>query len=105
MIVASSSGEEVKVKRNIPHSLSLSDAYPNPFNPSTTLSLAMRDGGEVLMEVLNIEGQVVSTLVDGYLNAGDYPINWDAHNMTSGMYLLKVESAGLIQTQKLMLVK
>ena len=105
LIVAGASGEEVKVERNLPNSLTLGDAYPNPFNPSTTFSLALSKGEEVLMQVVNVKGQVVSTLVDGYLNAGSYSLVWDAHNMTSGMYLLKVQSAGVVHTQKLMLVK
>ncbi len=105
VIIASTSGKQVDVKVSIPKSISLGKAYPNPFNPSTAMDLNLSDASFVSMQVVNVKGQIVSTLVDGYMDAGYHSITWDAQNMTSGMYFVKVEANGELITQKLMLVK
>ena len=50
-------------------------------------------------------GQTVSTLMGGYMNAGSYTLTWDASDQVSGMYLVRAETAGVVSTQKLLLIK
>ena len=50
-------------------------------------------------------GQAVSTLAEGYMNAGSYTLTWDASNQVSGMYLVRAETTGFVSTQKLLLIK
>jgi len=88
-----------------PNAISLSDAYPNPFNPTTSFNLEVGNSGHVTMNVYNLMGQVVGTLVNNTMDAGNYNITWDATNFSSGMYIVKAETVNGIASQKVMLVK
>jgi len=83
----------------------LSDAYPNPFNPSTTVELTVPEAGHVSVMVYNIAGQLMAELADSYMDANQYQFTWQGENLPSGMYLLRAEYAGQVSTQKLMLLK
>ena len=89
----------------MPTIFSLSSAYPNPFNPVTRLSLTIPDNGNVNVQVYNLHGQIVSTLLSGHQPANTYSLVWDASNSPSGMYFVKAEFGGITETQKLMLIK
>ena len=86
-------------------SFALSSAYPNPFNPTTSITLEVSDAGYVSVQVFNIMGQVAATLIEGYMNSGNYTLTWDASQQVSGMYLVKAQNAGEVITQKLLLIK
>jgi hypothetical protein len=88
-----------------PKEFSIQSAYPNPFNPTTRLTLDIPAAGQVSVQVYNIMGQIVATLANGYMDADTYTLTWDASNMSSGMYFVKAEVAGMETTQKLMLMK
>ena len=105
LIVANSSGQKIGVDIVSPATFSLGDAYPNPFNPSTSIALDVSDAGNVNVAVYNLMGQAVATLAEGYMNAGSYTLTWDASNQVSGMYLVRAETAGFVSTQKLLLIK
>ena len=102
MIVANSSD---RVNVTAPTEFSLSEAYPNPFNPSTTVELTLPEAGYVSVMVYNITGQFIAELADSYMDANQYQFTWEAENVPSGMYLLRAEYAGQVSTQKLMLLK
>ena len=89
----------------IPTVFGLNDAYPNPFNPTTSVELAMPQDGFVSVKVYNLMGQVVATLHEGNLTANSYSFTWDAADVASGMYLLQAEMAGNVDVQKIMLMK
>ena len=89
----------------IPVEFGLSAAYPNPFNPTTNLGLALNADGFVNMSVFNIRGQVVEVLVDRNMRAGYHNIMWNADGIASGMYFVKVENGVNVAMQKLMLLK
>ena len=102
VLVASSSGS-VDIR---PAHVSLSAAKPNPFNPTTSLELAVPVSGHVSVQVYNLMGQVVATLTDGFMEANtNKTLTWDASNVSSGMYLVKAQTANAVTTQKLMLLK
>jgi len=102
VIVANS---EARVNVGMPTAFSLSEAYPNPFNPTTSMTLAVAEAGNVSVQVYNIMGQVVATLASGHMDASTYTLTWDASNVSSGMYFVKAEAAGSVTTQKLVLMK
>jgi hypothetical protein len=102
MIVANSSD---RVNVTAPTEFSLSEAYPNPFNPSTTVELTVPEAGHVSVMVYNITGQFIAELADSYMDANQYQFTWQGENVPSGMYLLRAEYAGQVFTQKLMLLK
>ena len=89
----------------MPTEFSLSSAYPNPFNPVTNMKLSLVNAGQVSMNVYNVSGQLVDVLVEGILDAGYHNITWDASNVASGVYFVKVNSGTNVSVQKLMLLK
>ena len=103
MIVANST-EEIAVD-TITAEFGLSAAYPNPFNPSTTVSLTVPSADYVSVKVYNLMGQVVGVLADGMMEANVYSFTWDASDMSSGVYLVKAESSSSVDIQKIMFVK
>ena len=96
---------EVSASLPLAGSFSLSQAYPNPFNPTTTMTLSMPVAGDMQVEVYNLLGQVVATLTSGYRDAGTYNLTWDASAVASGMYFVTAQADGFNTTQKLILVK
>ena len=102
-IVANSSSEVSTTISEMTFDLGV--AYPNPFNPTTNLSLTIPEPGYVNVSVFNIVGQQIAELANGNMESGVYNLTWNASNASSGMYLVKAEYSGLIITQKLMLLK
>ena len=84
---------------------SLSGAYPNPFNPTTSVELMIPEAGMVSVNVYNLTGQLITALVNGYMQADSYLLTWNADHAPSGMYLVRAEYAGLVSTSKLLLLK
>ena len=89
----------------LPTTYKLSVAYPNPFNPATTMDLTIPEAGNVNVQVYNLTGQIVATLASGYMDANTYTLTWDASEVSSGIYFVQAQADGFTATQKLMLVK
>jgi len=79
--------------------------YPNPFNPTTTVSFTTSTQGLAKVEVFNQNGQMVSTLHSGNLTAGSHSMPWDAKNATSGTYFVRVSQNGETISNKMLLLK
>ena len=79
--------------------------YPNPFNPSTKISWQSSVGSHQTLKIYNILGTEVATLVDEYKPAGSYEVDFDASDLSSGVYLYKLQSGGNIITKKMTLIK
>jgi len=92
----------------IPTEFGLSQNYPNPFNPSTVIgfSLPMIESRHaVVLQVYNLTGQLVETLVDAQMDAGYHSVTWNADNFSSGVYIAKLITGSFQSTQKLLLLK
>ncbi len=89
----------------LPMSVELNQNYPNPFNPTTTIRFGLPHKGTVRLMVYNAIGQMVSTLVQGELEAGFHQITFDASNLTSGVYLYRLQAGDFVQTRKLVLLR
>lgn len=90
----------------IPDGHSLKQNYPNPFNPNTVISYQLPVNSEVSLKVFDVLGREVATLVDGYIASGEYPVVFDAGNLSSGMYFYQLKTAnGFSETKKMMLLK
>tara|TARA_Y100000389_G_scaffold99160_1_gene95860 strand:+ start:844 stop:3837 length:2994 start_codon:yes stop_codon:yes gene_type:complete len=85
--------------------LSISKAYPNPFNPSTNLDYSIMNSGHVEITVFDVTGRKVSILENSFKNAGDYNIVWNAQNNTSGIYYIQILAGNELKTQKVVLLK
>lgn len=83
----------------------LDQNYPNPFNNQTTLEYALTGTSDVLLEVYNSTGQLITTLVDSQQGEGRYEVFLDASGLASGVYLYRIIVDGEANTRKLMLVK
>jgi hypothetical protein len=66
----------------------LMSAYPNPFNPRTTITLAMPEDSPIQMEVVDLLGRTVAVLADGEFPVGSHRFTWDATNVATGIYLI-----------------
>ena len=96
--------------RIVPEEYNLSDAYPNPFNPTTTLSFSVPTEGVVSLNIYDMTGRLVSTLVDGNLEQGYHCITWNGmdsngHAVSSGMYIYSLNGEGVSITKKMVLLK
>jgi hypothetical protein len=94
----------------VPMSYSLDQNFPNPFNPSTTLAYSLKDPGHVTLDIYNVLGQNVRTLVDEYLDAGTYTKIWDGCDNSgqpsaSGMYFYRIKSGDFTEVKKMVMVK
>ena len=105
-VLASSDGTNyVNVEMNMPVAYAISDAYPNPFNPSTAIDIALDTDANVSVKVFNIMGQLVDVVSEGNLNAGSHSVTWDASQVSSGVYFINTEIGSDLSVQKVMLVK
>ena len=86
------------------------DIYPNPFNPGTMIHYALPSDGLITVSVFNVLGQKVSTLLNGYKEAGSYAVAWNStdgkgETVPSGIYFVTMEHPGGILTQKITFLK
>ncbi len=94
----------------LPESFQLQQNYPNPFNPSTTIAFELMSESEVTLEVYNMLGQKVSTLITGHLSAGEHRIEWDGTNsggdrVATGVYFYRLSNSEFSQSRKMVLLK
>ena len=89
----------------IPSIFEVSNAYPNPFNPSTAIDINIPEAGMLNVGVYNLKGQLMSTLMNKNVYPGSYSLAWDASNLTSGLYIFSVTYGDKTYNQKVTLVK
>ncbi len=92
-------------RTGIPGEFSLSQNYPNPFNPTTNIKFSLPKASKVTLIVYNILGQRVAQLINEDLNAGNYNYKFDATNLSSGIYLYRIQTDNYMQTKKMILLK
>ncbi|MDD5291550.1 MAG: T9SS type A sorting domain-containing protein [Patescibacteria group bacterium] len=88
-----------------PLRFSLHQNYPNPFNPATTISFNLIFGDDTCLEILNLSGQKVATLLDGYCEAGRHEVYWNATGFSAGVYFARLQSGDFTATKKMTLLK
>ena len=88
-----------------PTKVSLYNAYPNPFNPSTKITYDVPSEMDISLMVFDIRGRMVQELVSGVKAQGQYELNWDANAQASGVYIVRLIAGESIHTQKIMLIK
>ncbi|MBP7563499.1 MAG: T9SS type A sorting domain-containing protein, partial [Candidatus Cloacimonetes bacterium] len=86
------------------NSLFLSN-YPNPFNPSTTISWQMPEEGQVEVSIFNIKGQKVKTLCHQRLTSGQHQIVWDGKEYGSGVYFVRLQTGNQTLIRKILMMK
>jgi len=94
-----------QISADVPKTFLLEQNYPNPFNPSTTIRYQLPVASEVKLEVYDVLGKKVATLVSERQAAGYYQYVWNANGLTSGVYFYRLQAGGFVETKKMMLVK
>jgi len=95
----------VEPSRSLPKGVHLEQNFPNPFNPVTTISYTIPLHTHVLLQVYNVLGQLVRTLVNTDRQAGTYRVSWDAGTRPSGMYFYRMTAGEFVQTRKAILIR
>lgn len=93
------------VSTEIPERSGIDNNFPNPFNPSTTISFRVSQQGFIKIAVFNMLGEEVAELIQNELKPGRYNVTWDAANNPSGIYFCKMTGSGFTDTRKMILVK
>jgi hypothetical protein len=96
---------DVKENAEIPKGYALSQNYPNPFNPSTTISFSLPSKSFVSLKVFDLIGRDVATIVSEEMSAGSYSKQWNAVNMSSGIYFYRLQVGSFTETKKLVLLR
>ena len=110
-VAVSTSAMGIDGNETIPDEFALNQNYPNPFNPSTQISFDVPQGGEhIMLNIYNILGQNVSTLVNGVINPGTYTMEWNATDeagnpVASGIYFYELRSSSFIARKKMLLIR
>jgi len=96
---------DAAVQAAIPDNFYLSQNYPNPFNNVTKLTFGLTEAGIVKLNVYDLSGRLVKTLIDGEMQAGHHSVMLNAENLSAGIYMIKLKSAGFNSARKTVLVK
>ena len=95
----------VKPDVQVPEEFALSQNYPNPFNPITTIAYTLPEAAKDRVEVYNLLGQLIETLVDAEKEADFHSIQWNASDMASGVYFYRLNAGGFSATKRMVLMK
>ncbi len=96
---------DIAKENNIPGDFQLSQNFPNPFNPVTTIKYKIQSSERVELKVFNVLGEEIKTIVDSYQNPGQYSVTFNADNLPSGIYLYRLTAGSNISTKKMILLK
>ena len=83
----------------------LSKLYPNPFNPSTEISFSLPVDGHVQLAAYDVRGKEVEMIFEGAQSIGEHSYTWNASNLPSGVYYIRLQAGEMITSQKALLIK
>ena len=92
-------------EKTVPTEMILLSAYPNPFNPATTIRFSVETHGYASLQIYDVAGRLVETLLNGKLNPREYEVIWNASELPSGVYFYRLEAGEVSRTRKLLLLK
>ena len=95
---------EVGIRPVVPSDFILT-AYPNPFNPRAVISMHYAMGRNTVLNIYNIHGILVDQLINGFVESGTHEMIWDASNMPSGVYIVKMQAGEYLHSRKIILMK
>ena len=93
------------INNTMPDSYVLTQNYPNPFNPSTTINFSVTKTSFVTLKVYDLLGRLVAVLVDKEIDFGNYKVQFNAQNLSSGVYIYRIEAGRYSNAKKLILMK
>lgn len=89
----------------LPLETALLQNYPNPFNASTTIGYRLAQPGRVSLTLVDLRGREISRILEGFRGAGGHRLSFDGESLPAGVYLVRLEAHGLVQTRKIVLMK
>jgi len=89
----------------LPTKYELSQNYPNPFNPTTKINFALPKSGFVTLKIYDILGREIKTLVNEIKQAGNYTVDFNASEFSSGVYFYRIESGTFSEIKRMVLIK
>jgi len=104
-IYSASNVTSVEDESSLPEDYTLSQNYPNPFNPSTTISFSLAQAGNVKLTLFDALGRQVQEIANKEFSSGNHSINFNAANLTSGVYFYRIEAGSFVQSKKMILLK
>lgn len=106
IVFGDTTATDVKLENNLtPTAYNLSQNYPNPFNPSTTIKFQIPKASQVKLEVYDVLGNLIQTVVDEYKSAGNYQAEVNLSNLSSGIYFYKLQAGDCLSSKKMVLMK
>jgi hypothetical protein len=96
---------DVKTEVSLPNNFSISQNFPNPFNPSTTIKYALPEAAYVNIKIFNVIGKEIATLVNEEKQAGNYQTEFNASNIPSGVYFYRIVAGNYSETKRMILLK
>mgnify|MGYP001205636254 CR=1 FL=1 len=89
----------------LPITAGLKTSYPNPFNPLVTIDYSVKNFDKITLSIVDLNGNIIQTLISDKMAPSDYSIVWDASTFPSGVYFIQYKSADIIENQKITLIK
>ena len=90
---------------SIPENFEIKNIFPNPFNPITTILYSIPNPQLVVVNIYNLKGEKIETLLNEFQAGGNYKITWDATNYASGVYFIQIRGRDMLKTKKITLSK
>ncbi|MBT6870722.1 MAG: T9SS type A sorting domain-containing protein [Candidatus Marinimicrobia bacterium] len=90
---------------NMVYKVSITSAYPNPFNPSINIEYSVASVGHVILKIIGLDGKHINTITNSIQTQGLYNVQWTPENISSGMYLIQLEANSQIQNKKIIYLK
>ena len=97
--------ESVEINVLAPNVFTLQQNFPNPFNPETIISYSIPNSGVVTLKVYDMLGREIQTLVNEFQSSKTYSVNFDASDLSSGIYLYKLQAGDFLEAKKMILIK
>ena len=104
-VIAYGSFTDVESEKALPEQYTLYQSYPNPFNPTATISFELPTSGNVSLKVFNTLGEEVETLINDFKSAGKYSVQFNGSRLASGVYFYRLQAGDFVQTRKMLLLK
>jgi hypothetical protein len=90
---------------NLVNSFQLEQNYPNPFNPSTSIKYTLAEKSNVILKIYDVLGNEIATLVNSEKEVGPHEVNFEASNLSSGLYIYTIQAGNFTASKKMMLLK
>lgn len=105
LVITQGTAVSTEEPNTLPTEVTLEQNFPNPFNPTTNIRFTLPEAGDVRLQVFDLLGREVSTLINSRQSAGRYTVQFNASRLASGVYIYRLQAGGTVLTRKLTLIK